>query len=82
MSSFEAEERVSFGRRWGATLFGGAASLYGQSATATSARDYYPAWGGGIHFVIKPDERMLINFEYADGIEDNRGVYLKFGYAW
>ena len=82
MSSFEAEERVSFGRRWGATLFGGGASLYGQSVTATSERDFYPTWGAGVHFVIKPDERMLINLEYADGIEDNRGVYLKFGYAW
>ena len=30
MSSFEAEERVSFGTRWGATLFGGVAGLYGR----------------------------------------------------
>jgi hypothetical protein len=39
-------------------------------------------WGGGIHFIIKPKERMLINLEYAAGIEDNRGLYLKFGYGW
>jgi hypothetical protein len=39
-------------------------------------------WGAGIHFVVKPSERMLINLEYAQGIEDNRGVYLKFGYGW
>jgi len=25
---------------------------------------------------------MLINLEYADGVEGNRGVYLKFGYGW
>jgi hypothetical protein len=29
MSSLEAEERVSFGSRWGATFFGGVAGLYG-----------------------------------------------------
>ncbi len=30
MSSFEAEERVSFDARWGATLFTGVAGLYGR----------------------------------------------------
>jgi len=88
MSSFEAEERVSFNKRWGATLFAGLASLYGEGDVASTAstsspgRDFYPGWGGGIHFVVKPDERMLINLEYAAGVEGNRGVYLKFGYGW
>ncbi len=82
MSSFEAEERLAFGRRWGATLFAGVASLYGQGSTASSERTVYPDWGGGVHFVIKPVERMLINLEYAAGVEGNRGVYLKFGYGW
>ena len=82
MSSFEAEERLAFGTRWGATLFVGLASLYGESNTTSTGRTFYPGWGGGIHFVVKPAERMLINLEYADGIEGNRGVYLKFGYGW
>jgi hypothetical protein len=82
MSSFEAEERLSFGARWGATLFTGVAGLYGESDTASAERTFYPTWGGGLHFVIKPKERMLINLEYAAGIEDNRGLYLKFGYGW
>jgi len=82
MSSFEAEERVSFGPRWGATLFAGAAGLYGRSDAASTGRDFYPVWGGGLHFVVKPAQRMLINLEYADGVEGNRGVYLKFGYGW
>jgi len=25
---------------------------------------------------------MNVNLEYAQGIADNRGVYLKLGYAW
>ena len=82
MSSLEAEERLAFGSRWGATLFSGVATLYGQSATASQGRDYYPMWGAGLHFVVKPSERMLINLEYAAGVEDNRGMYLKFGYGW
>jgi hypothetical protein len=82
MSSLEAEERYSFNRRWGATLFFGTAALYGTSATTTDAKTLYPSWGGGGHFVIKPDKRLLVNLEYAGGIEGNHGIYLKFGYAW
>ena len=81
MSSLEVEERLSFGPRWGATLFTGAAGLYGE-ATLPLGRSLYPMFGAGLHFVIKPDARMIVNLEYAQGIEDNRGVYLKLGYAW
>jgi hypothetical protein len=82
MSSIEAEERLSFGARWGATLFGGVAGLYGESATTSTTKSSYPMWGAGLHFVIKPGERMLVNLEYSQGIEDNHGFYLKFGYGW
>ena len=82
MSSLEAEERVSFGSRWGATIFGGVAGLYGESESTSTGSDFYPTFGGGVHFVLKPAERMLINLEYAQGIEENRGVYLRFGYGW
>jgi hypothetical protein len=82
MSSFEAEERVSFGSRWGATVFGGVADLYGHSDFVSANRQYYPTWGAGVHFVLKPDKHMLANVEYAQGVEDNHGWYLKFGYAW
>ena len=82
MSSFEAEERLSFNRRWGATLFAGAATLYGTSSTTAGNKALYPTWGGGVQFIIKPDKGLLVNFEYASGIESNRGAYLKFGYAW
>jgi hypothetical protein len=81
MSSFEVEERISFSRRWGATLFTGIAGLYG-AAVVPASRTYYPMAGGGIHFVIKPEQRMLVNFEFAQGAEHNHGLFLKFGYGW
>jgi hypothetical protein len=81
MSSLEVEERLSFNRRWGATLFSGAAALYGEAPAALD-RSLYPTFGAGLHFVIKPAQRMLVNLEYAQGIADNRGVYVKLGYAW
>ena len=81
MSSFEAEERLLFGRRWGATLTGGVASLYGTSQTPLE-RQVYPMAAVGLQFIILPDKHMLASFEYAQGIEDNRGLLLKLGYAW
>ena len=81
MSSLEVEERLSFNRRWGATLFAGAAQLYGDAPVPLD-RSTYPTVGGGLHFILKPEQRMLVNFEYVQGIEDNRGAYLKLGYAW
>ena len=81
MSSFEAEERLLFGRRWGATLFGGVAALYGSSSPPLE-RQYYPTWGLGLQFIVKPAQHMLANLEYAQGVEDNHGLYLKFGYGW
>jgi hypothetical protein len=82
MSSIEAEERLAFGTRFGATLFAGGASLYGERGAASASRQYYPAWGAGVQFILKPVQRMLANLEYAQGVEDNHGIYLKFGYAW
>lgn len=82
MSSLETEERLLFTRRIGATVFAGIAGLYGDRGPASSSRQFYPTYGAGLQFVIKPDKHMLANFEYAQGIEDNHGFYLKFGYAW
>jgi len=81
MSSLEVEERLSFNPRWGATLFAGAAQLYGE-APVSLERTTYPTIGAGLHFVLKPKERILVNLEYAQGIGDNRGVYLKLGHSW
>jgi hypothetical protein len=55
--------------------------LYGDAPVPLS-RSVYPMIGAGVHFVIRPVQRMIVNLEYAQGVEDNRGVYVKLGYAW
>jgi len=47
-----------------------------------SDRSTFPAAGVGLQFILKPVQRMLASLEYAQGVEGNHGVYLKFGYAW
>jgi hypothetical protein len=82
MSSIEGEERLSFSRRWGATIFGGAARLYGGGTPLVDNDGWYPFAGAGIQFIVKPEDHMLLAFEFAHGNLNNYGIYLRFGYAW
>ena len=82
MTSIEGEERLRFSTRWGATIFGGAACLYGSGKQWVANDGWYPFAGAGIQFIVKPEDRMLLNFEFAHGNLNNYGIYLKFGYAW
>lgn len=82
MSSLEAEYRRSLGKRWAASAFVGVARLYGQQDPEASGRSTLPAAGAGLQFILKPVQRMLASLEYAQGVEGNHGVYLKFGYPW
>ena len=82
MSLIEAEERLSLSPRWGVTLFAGVAGLYGASGAFSDSNGSYPTVGAGVQFVIRPVQRMLVNLEYAQGVEGHRAVLLKFGYDW
>ena len=82
MSSIEGEERIRFSKRWGATIFGGIGWLYGTGDRPINSDGSYPSYGAGVHFILKPEDHMLMNLEYADGNHDNHGIYLRFGYGW
>jgi hypothetical protein len=83
MSSIEVEERFKLARLWGATVFTGAAYLYGTGATgAQDENTWYPMYGLGVNFLLKPEARMVANLEYAHGNAGNYGIYLKLGYAY
>jgi len=82
MSSVELEERFAFAKRWGATIFVGGAWLYGGETAVGNSEGFYPSYGGGFQFILKPVQRFLINLEYAHGDSDNYGIYLKLGYGW
>jgi hypothetical protein len=82
MASIEGEERLRFSKHWGATIFGGAACLYGSGTQFVATDGWYPFAGAGLQFIVKPEDRMLLNFEFAHGNLNNYGIYLKFGYSW
>ena len=82
MSSIEAEERLRLGDRWTATIFAGVAFLYGGGLEGTDSGNMYPNWGGGIQFILKEVERIVLNLEYAGGKKNNQGIYMIMGYAF
>ena len=82
MSALEAEERLRISERCGVTIFVGAAWLYGGGAGGTNSEGFYPSYGAGFQFILKPVQRLLANLEYAHGNSDNYGIYVKLGHAW
>ena len=81
MSSLELEERYKFAARWTATIFAGGACLYGNGKTCESD-NLYPSYGAGIQYLLKPQQGIVANLEYAQGKDGNNAVIFKMGYAW
>jgi hypothetical protein len=82
MSSFELDERLRLGERWGATLYAGVACLYGDNMQCDDSQNMFTSAAAGLYYVIKPVEKMVATLEYADGEGENRGVYLRFGWGF
>lgn len=82
VATFEVEDRIALGDRWGATLFAGASCLFGEKARCDNREDWYPSLGAGITYQLKVEERMNVRAEIALGKNDNYGFYLQFGNAF
>ena len=82
MSQIEVEERWRFAEKWTATLFAGVACTYGGGRGCDDSANLYPAGGGGVQYIVKAKEGIVLNLEYAQGKAGNYGVYLKMGYAY
>ena len=81
MSSLEVEERYKIAARWTATVFAGGACLYGDGKTCESD-NLYPSYGAGIQYLLKPQQGIVANLEYAQGKDGNNAVLFKMGHAW
>ena len=81
MSSFQVEDRIRMGPRWGFVAFAGVACLYGGEQSCSNPKDVYWAGGGGLYYVIKAKDKMVATLEVADGEGENRGLYMRFGWG-
>jgi len=74
---FEAEERLEPTHGFGAVVFSGVSALYGQNSS-----EFYPSIGGGLNYMMKKEEKMVVRLEGAVGKDDSYGIYLQFGRAF
>jgi hypothetical protein len=82
MSSIEVEERHRLRERWTATLFAGIACLYGAGKSCGDRVNVYPSVGAGVQYVLKPQQGIVANLEFAAGKDGNRALLFKMGYGW
>lgn len=82
MSSLEVEERYGLAPRWSATLFAGVACLYGDGLECTDSESSYTMIGLGLQYLLKPEQGIVANLEYAQGEAGSNAVIFKMGYAW
>ena len=82
MSSVEIEERYRIAARWTATIFAGAACLYGAGKHCDDSENVYPTVGAGIQFLLKPQQGLVANLEFAQAKDGNSALVFQMGYAW
>ena len=82
MSQFEGEARIKLAQRWTATVFAGIACTYGGGKNCSASANVFPMAGAGVQYVLKPEVGIVLNLEYAQGKNGNRGVILKTGYTF
>lgn len=76
-TTFEAEERLDLTHGIGAVVFSGVSALYGNNSS-----EFYPSLGGGLNYMMKKEEKMVVRLEGAVGEYDSYGIYLQFGRAF
>jgi hypothetical protein len=82
MSSLEVEEHIRMGDRWGFTAFTGIASLYGDTPQTDPSLGSYGDIGGGLYYMLKPENKIAATLEYADGKGSNYGIYMRLGWGF
>lgn len=81
-SVLEAEERVEIAWGIGAVLFTGVDCLYNALGDCGDQSNLFPSIGGGLNYMIKPEEKMVVRLEGAKGEAENYGIYMQFGRAF
>lgn len=81
-ASIEVEERFRITERFGMTMFGGVACLYGDGKNCSDKGNLYTSIGIGGQFVLNQAENLMMSFDFAKGENDNQGFYMRFGQSF
>ena len=72
--------RMPVSKRWGLVTFGGIGCLYGDGGSCND--NFYPSFGLGVSWLVKPKAGIILRAEAAKGENDNSAFYLRFGHPF
>lgn len=80
--ALEVEERHYVAPRWRLAAFASLSCLFDDAGDCSEEESLYPAVGFGVHFVIRPEDKMIVRLDAAWGEAGSHGVYMSFGQAF
>ena len=77
MVAIQAEYRWRFYKRWGAVVFAGTGSIWGDEKNnhEFAERAWLPSAGLGIRFMVSREKKINLRLDYAWGVDGNQGLY-------
>ena len=76
----QAELRWKLSKRWGVGAFAGAGQIT-ESLIGSRDHDVVPSYGGGLHFTVQPQQRIIMRLDYGRS-SDSDAWYLAVGQAF
>jgi hypothetical protein len=80
--SVEGEERYVLSERWRLAAFAGLGCLFEHIDDCGDTGKLYASGGVGVHYVLRPREKMIVRLDYARGEGGTEGLYVKFGQSF
>lgn len=77
MIASQAELRWRFYNKWGAVVFGGTGSVWGNENNGEEEfeRNWLPSAGLGLRYMVSKEKKINVRLDYAVGVDGNQGVY-------
>jgi len=77
MVALQSEYRWKFHNKWGAVLFAGTGSVWGNDANGEEEfeRHWLPSGGLGVRYMVSKAKKINLRLDYAIGVDGNQGLY-------
>ena len=77
MIASQAELRWQFYNKWGAVVFGGTGSIWGNENNGEEEfeRAWLPSAGLGLRYMVSQAKKINLRLDYAVGVDGNQGLY-------
>lgn len=77
MIASQVEYRRKIYKRWGAVLFAGSGSIWGNEKNGEESfeRNWLPSAGLGARYMVSKEKKINLRLDFAVGVDGNQGLY-------